>query len=188
MAVVDGRSSDYLEFVEANSVISGEINGVGDLLLTKGGGAQQNAGYVRGNQGPDGPAGDVIQADVDAWVDKIIPGSWANLPLAANWVAQGSPWATPRYRRNDYTVELDGLVKYTGTDLTVGDSAALTTALPAAYRPAYKHAIGAWPYLGNSGTPDVRIFEDGIITVYVFYSTIATNHWISLTGKSYPLS
>lgn len=188
MTVVDGYTKLLCDFIEASSIVNGEVTEVGDLLLTKDSGAQTNAGYVLGSDGPDGPPGDVTQQDLDDEIATVAYGSWANLPLATNWQAWGSPWAPPRYRYNDYRVELDGIVKYTGSNMTVGDSAALTTALPASCHPSYKQVIGAWAYQGVGGFPDTRIDLAGIITVYVFSGTITTNSWISLTGRSYPLA
>ena len=57
MATVNGLTAERMLQIEENSVVAGLVDVNGNLLLTKHGGAQINAGNVRGPQGPQGPIG-----------------------------------------------------------------------------------------------------------------------------------
>lgn len=56
--------------IENNTVVSGTING-DDLILSTHGGADINAGNVRGPVGPQGPVGEVTQAMLDAAIADL---------------------------------------------------------------------------------------------------------------------
>lgn len=55
MATVTGITAEKAQEIEDASVISGSVSAGGDLILTKGNGAQINAGPVIGPEGPTGP-------------------------------------------------------------------------------------------------------------------------------------
>ena len=65
MAQVTGFTSSRMLEIENNTVVDGSIVG-DDLILTTFGGTDINAGNVRGPVGPEGPIGEVSQADLDA--------------------------------------------------------------------------------------------------------------------------
>lgn len=57
MTTVTGLTADRMLAIEAASVVDGDVDGNGNLILTKHDGTQINAGSVKGPQGPAGPVG-----------------------------------------------------------------------------------------------------------------------------------
>ena len=57
MATVTGLTAARMQAIEDASVVGGEVDLDGDLILTKHDGSEINAGAVVGPQGPTGPAG-----------------------------------------------------------------------------------------------------------------------------------
>jgi hypothetical protein len=60
MATVTGLTADRMLAIEAASVIDGDVDGNGNLILTKHDGSQINAGSVIGPTGPQGPVGSML--------------------------------------------------------------------------------------------------------------------------------
>jgi hypothetical protein len=60
MTTVTGLTADRMLAIEAASVIDGDVDGNGNLILTKHDGSQINAGSVIGPTGPQGPVGSML--------------------------------------------------------------------------------------------------------------------------------
>lgn len=60
MTTVTGLTADRMLAIEAASVIDGDVDGSGNLILTKHDGTQINAGSVIGPVGPQGPIGAML--------------------------------------------------------------------------------------------------------------------------------
>jgi hypothetical protein len=60
MTTVTGLTADRMLAIEAASVIDGDVDGSGNLILTKHDGTQINAGSVIGPPGPQGPIGAML--------------------------------------------------------------------------------------------------------------------------------
>lgn len=58
MATVTGFTADRMLVIESQSVVDGEVDSSGDLILTTRGGDEINAGHV---VGPPGPAGSLSE-------------------------------------------------------------------------------------------------------------------------------
>ena len=65
MAEITGFTAARMLEIENNTIVDGAIVG-DDLILTTFGGTDINAGNVRGPVGPEGPIGEVSQAELDA--------------------------------------------------------------------------------------------------------------------------
>lgn len=59
MVVVTGLTADRMKEIEGASVVFGQVNGSGHLILTKRDGTPIDAGSVIGPQGPQGPIGTI---------------------------------------------------------------------------------------------------------------------------------
>ncbi len=60
MATVTGLTANRMLAIEAASVVDGDVDASGNLILTKHDGSQINAGSVIGPQGPQGPVGSML--------------------------------------------------------------------------------------------------------------------------------
>jgi hypothetical protein len=60
MATVTGLTADRMLAIEAASVVDGDVDSNGNLILTQHGGGQINAGSVIGPMGPQGPVGSML--------------------------------------------------------------------------------------------------------------------------------
>jgi hypothetical protein len=60
MTTVTGLTADRMLAIEAASVVDGDVDGSGNLILTKHDGSQINAGSVIGPPGPQGPIGSML--------------------------------------------------------------------------------------------------------------------------------
>lgn len=60
MATVTGLTADRMLAIEAASVVDGDVDASGNLILTQKGGTQINAGSVQGPPGPQGPVGSML--------------------------------------------------------------------------------------------------------------------------------
>jgi hypothetical protein len=60
MTTVTGLTADRMLAIEAASVVDGDVDGSGNLILTKHDGSQINAGKVTGPPGPQGPIGSML--------------------------------------------------------------------------------------------------------------------------------
>jgi hypothetical protein len=60
MTTVTGLTADRMLAIEAASVVDGDVDGSGNLILTKHDGSQINAGSVIGPTGPQGPVGSML--------------------------------------------------------------------------------------------------------------------------------
>lgn len=66
MATVTVFTAARMAAIEAASIVSGEVDINGDLILTKHDNTTINAGSVIGPVGPVGPVGEVTQAELEA--------------------------------------------------------------------------------------------------------------------------
>ena len=66
MATVTVFTASRMEAIEAASIVSGTVNGNGDLILTRHDNTTVNAGNVIGPEGPQGPVGEVTQEELEA--------------------------------------------------------------------------------------------------------------------------
>lgn len=88
MSTITGFTAARMLEIEAASVVEGEIDISGNLILTKYDGTTINAGPVRGNTGPQGPQGapgvagiSSIPGEIKAWPNTVLPlqgtyGKW----------------------------------------------------------------------------------------------------------------
>jgi hypothetical protein len=60
MTTVTGLTADRMLAIEGASVVDGDVDGSGNLILTKHDGSQINAGKVTGPPGPQGPIGSML--------------------------------------------------------------------------------------------------------------------------------
>jgi hypothetical protein len=60
MTTVTGFTADRMLAIEAASVVDGDVDGNGNLILTKHDGSTINAGSVKGPAGPQGPPGSLL--------------------------------------------------------------------------------------------------------------------------------
>jgi hypothetical protein len=60
VTTVTGLTADRMLAIEAASVVDGDVDASGNLILTQHGGTQINAGSVIGPQGPQGPVGSML--------------------------------------------------------------------------------------------------------------------------------
>ena len=95
MATVTGLTADRMLAIEAASVVDGDVDTNGNLILTQHGGGQINAGSVIGPQGPQGPVGSMLpvvtaQPILDVGVinqiragRQLSPADFGNMGLSA---------------------------------------------------------------------------------------------------------
>lgn len=90
MAVVTGLTADRMIEIEGQSVVSGQVDGDGHLILTKHDGTEVDAGHVRGANGAAGPPGanGSLHLNVDDGTDL---SSSVGLNLTGSGTP-GSPW------------------------------------------------------------------------------------------------
>jgi hypothetical protein len=60
VTTVTGLTADRMLAIEAASVVDGDVDASGNLILTQHGGTQINAGNVKGPPGPQGPVGSML--------------------------------------------------------------------------------------------------------------------------------
>lgn len=92
---------------------------------------------------------------------------WQVLPLSSGWVAYGSGYQSPRYRRHNGVVYVEGMVKSGSTA-----PGAVIATLPPGCRPPAQIPV-ATPTNGAAGTCEVQ--ANGTIT-----AMSVTNSWLSL--------
>lgn len=95
MTTVTGLTADRMLAIEAASVVDGDVDASGNLILTQKGGGQINAGSVIGPQGPQGPVGSMLsvitaQPVLDVGIinqiragRQLSPGDFGNMGLSA---------------------------------------------------------------------------------------------------------
>jgi Concanavalin A-like lectin/glucanases superfamily len=95
MTTVTSLTADRMLAIEAASVIDGDVDGSGNLILTKHDGSQINAGSVIGPTGPQGPVGsDLVVASAVPVLDvglvgqiragrQLTPADFTNIGLSA---------------------------------------------------------------------------------------------------------
>ena len=95
MATVTSLTADRMLAIEAASVVDGDVDASGNLILTQKGGTQINAGSVIGPPGPQGPVGSMLsvltaQPVLDVGIINQIragrqlgPADFGNMGLAA---------------------------------------------------------------------------------------------------------
>lgn len=90
-----------------------------------------------------------------------IPGAgWTNLPLAANWTVN----AASRYSKSGARVYVEGYTNRATSSFASGG--ALTTALPAGYRPAALHYAPALVSVGGTlNLAMIQLNTSGILNV-----------------------
>ena len=77
MATVTGLTAIRMLAIEAASVVSGLVDASSHLILTKQGGGQIDAGYVKGNTGAIGPAGPQITGVIAEFAGSVAPSGSA---------------------------------------------------------------------------------------------------------------
>ena len=92
MATVTGYTSDAMDAIADGTVVTGTVNGSGDLILTTHGGDDINAGHVVGDTGATGATGaDGDSLDLVAiTTDNPSSGAWGNNSKQIQAVADGS--------------------------------------------------------------------------------------------------
>lgn len=101
MATVNGLTAERMLEIEGESIVDGEIDGNGHLILTKFDGTTIDAGPVQGSQGPQGPQGapgvagiSSIPGEIKAWPNTVLP----ELATYGKWVwADGAVYAAATY-------------------------------------------------------------------------------------------
>lgn len=92
MTTVTGLTAERMIAIEGASVVNGQVDGAGNLILTKHDGNTINAGHVAGAQGPQGTPGapgaqgppgvsSTIPGEVKLWPSSVLPalgtyGKW----------------------------------------------------------------------------------------------------------------
>lgn len=101
MSTITGFTAARMLEIEGNSIVDGEIDGGGNLILTRYDGTTIDAGPVKGTAGPQGPQGSPgvagissIPGEIKAWPNDVLPqqgtyGKWV-------W-ADGTVYATATY-------------------------------------------------------------------------------------------
>ena len=92
MASVTGYTSDAMDAIADGTVVTGTVNGSGDLILTTHGGDDINAGHVVGDTGATGATGAAGGAMdlVAITTDNPSSGAWGNNSKQIQAVADGS--------------------------------------------------------------------------------------------------
>lgn len=193
MPTFDGYDADYVDAIEDGSYGSGPIlKGGGDTLVTvpKGGFYEViPGGAITGPPGPTGATGTATAADVDTVAGYVEWSSWGNLPITSDWERWSTTFAPPRYRYNQYSVQLSGLMRYLGPTITSG-VAIIVTSLPSAIIPAYNQAASV--EAGGSYQCDFRVYKTTSpprmnVVMFPDAAPLETGSWISLDGVVYAL-
>lgn len=107
------------------------------------------------------------------WPQVPDDSGWASLTLAASWVAYGSGYGSPRYRRKNGRVQVEGLIK-SGTT-TAGT---VIATLPASFRPASQQI---YPAHNGATARGLQVATNGQISL----GTGITNAELSLAGITF---
>lgn len=186
MTTVDAYSVEKLDPINNNAIVGASV--VGDnLILAKSAGGTVNAGNVKGPSGAPGSSGEVTNAQVSAEVGTSSLGftAWVDATLAANWAVYGGAWPNPRYRRNGFYVELNGMMRWNSTVVAQGQSRTLFT-LPTGFRPVTTHQV-VWGCRVGRYPAHIRVDTDGTVSVVTntTYPALTTNDWIFLSSMRF---
>ena len=120
-----------------------------------------------------------VQANSDALV-AVVP--WITLPLASPWVPYGSGYQAPQYRMVGDRVEFRGVANR-GTAVAV--PTAITTALPAAYRPPAKVQLAG--VFGNI-LATIEVASDGVLNIVGVASGTTLSYFVFYGITSYSVT
>lgn len=195
MPVFDGYNPAYVDSIVSGSYGPNPVykNTSNNTLITVpvGGGYEEiPGGAITGIAGPTGPTTTATAADVDVVAGYVEWSPWVTLPITGDWERWSTAFAPPSYRYNNYSVQLSGLMRYLGPNISNGN-AILAAPLPSQIIPQYNQAISI--EINGIYQSDFRVYKTTsppqmIIAVYPDSAPlILNNSWISIDGLSYAL-
>lgn len=171
MGSITGYTADRLQVIENTTIVSGSVNGAGNLVLQTREGAQIDAGYVRGATGVIGPDRPLIAGMISIFGGTTPPSGWMFCDGAAVsrttysdlFAAIGTAYGTGDGSTTFNLPDLKGRVPV-GLDITQTEFNGLGTkggekahTLTVAEMPAHTHTVLAYKgvddlnFTGNTG-------------------------------------
>lgn len=164
VTTVTGFTAERMLQIENNSIVAGTIVG-DDLILTRQGGAQVNAGNVRGPVGPQGPIGEISQADLDAALASFSAGSGA--------IADGAV-TEPKLATNAVTTTkiADGAV--TGSKIPINQINNAHLAANSVDSGQYVDGSIDPEHLANNAVTQAKLASDAVSTIKIVDNAVTT--------------
>lgn len=166
MATVDGLKKARMLAIEAASIVSGLVDGAGQLILTTQGGTPINAGNVRGPTGNKGSS--IFQAG------DTIPTTPGGTVVA---VAVVYPPGVSSANVGDLIIDSAGtlgIVTTAGANPTVTFQSKMFSRGGTTYT-GWAYGVNGIAYGGGYSVPTVKINRDGLVTVTGLLKVDAAN-------------